>query len=571
MQNHPVVRLATDAMVAAFARYTEEFRRLTRQVRLDFERRDWRAMEGRAEARLLLYGRTIQQVVVEVGRLSLWHAIPPDTLLRRYANLVDERPDADIGRTFYNSAIRRLLGTVGVNPATEFLDLDPPRLDEGGIATALPIPAGTPLAAPIQAAFERLGFRTWADLAGDAARVGRRLARELPELERGARLDLLPEPLIRNRRAFLTGRLATERRQVPLIVPLVPETGGLRPDALLLTADDASIVFGFTRSQFHVDLAAPRQAVAFIRSLIPAKRVDELYTVLGYHKQGKREFFQALERLMTQPEARFEPAPGVPGMVMVVFALPPLNAVFKVIKDRPDPPKSVTRRQVRERYHYVFVTEHGGRLADSQEFEGLSLPAGAFAPEVRDQLVREAARSVTARGDRLLISHLYTERRMTPLDVYLRTADPARARAVVVDFGRAIRDLAGINVFPGDMLAKNFGVTRHGRVVFYDYDEISALTECRFRELPAPRTEEDELAAEPWYPVRDGDVFPEEFERFLRFPEPLHAAFRAEHAELFAPAFWRAVQDRVSRGDLTEPPPYSADRRLAPDGAGSPD
>ncbi len=561
MQNHPVVRLATDALVQAFASYTDEFRRLTRQVRQDFERRDWRAMEGRVEARLLLYGRVVQQAVVEVSRLSHWHPVPPDILFRRYANLVADRPDADIGRTFYNSAIRRILGTVGVNPAAEFLDLGPPTLHEGSVAETLPLPAGETPTASIVTAFERLGFRAWADLRGDAAWVAGRMSEALPELAAGGTLDLLPEPLVRNRRAFLVGRVTTSARRVPLIVPIVPHPDGLRPDAVLLTPDEASIVFGFTRSYFHVDVAAPRAAVAFIHSLIPAKRIDELFTVLGYHKQGKREFYQALERIVAEPGRHFEPAPGVEGMVMVVFALPPLNAVFKVIKDRPDPPKTVTRREVMEKYRFVFVTEHGGRLADSQEFEGLSLPERAFAPEVHTQLIQDAAGSVTRKDGRLLLSHLYTERRMTPLDVYLRSASEADARAAVVDFGHAIRELAGINIFPGDMLAKNFGVTRHGRVVFYDYDEISALTACQFRSIPAPRTEEDELAAEPWYPVRDGDVFPEEFERFLRFPEPLHGAFRAEHAALFTPGYWQEVQARVARGDLTEPPPY---RRTGP-------
>jgi isocitrate dehydrogenase kinase/phosphatase len=303
--------------------------------------------------------------------------------------------------------------------------------------------------------------------------------------------------------------------------------------------------------------------VAFLRSLLPGKRLDEIYTVLGYHKHGKREFYQELVRTLEESGARFEVAEGVRGMVMVVFALKPLNVVFKVIRDRAVPPKQVTRREVMEKYELVFRQEYGGRLADTQQFEDLSLPADAFDPEVRDELLLHAADTVRQVGDWLVFDHLYTERRMTPLDIHLRGAPAADARQAVIDFGMAIRELAGINVFPGDMLAKNFGVTRHGRVVFYDYDEIVPLDTVVFRTLPEPTTYEQEMAAEPWFPVREHDVFPEEFERFLRFQPPLHEYFMGRHGELFTAAYWQDVQERVARDGVSEQPPYTADPALA--------
>lgn len=556
-------------MSEGYVGYADAFRRLTRRARRHFVARDWEAMRADAEARLLLYPERVAEVVVRLGQLSHWQALQPEVTLRRYRALVESRPDAEIACTFYNSCLRRLLGTVGVNPATEFLDLGAPAFDsaDGGPPHSVSDFAG------LTAVLERLLGRCWppgewAALPRDLALLGSALRREAPELDRGCEIAPLPEPFIRGQRAFLVARLRTDRRDVPLLLAIVPGDGGLRLDAAMLSEDEASIVFGFTRSHFQVDLDAPRPIVGFLSSLLPAKRVDELYTVLGYHKHGKREFYQALHRVLGQPGVRFEPAEGVRGMVLVVFTLKPLNTVFKVIRDRCVPPKQITRREVRAKYQFVFLQEHGGRLADTQEFEDLTLPIGAFHPEVLAELETEAGDSVRRWRDQLRLSHLYTERRMAPLDVYLRSASPEAARAAVLDFGRAIKELAGINVFPGDMLAKNFGVTRHGRVVFYDYDEVSPLTDCAFRAMPAPRDEDDVLAAEPWFSVGEGDIFPEELERFLRFPETLHREFVAEHGDLFTADYWNRVKASVSSAGVIEPAPYGVERRLDADERG---
>jgi hypothetical protein len=71
--------------------------------------------------------------------------------------------------------------------------------------------------------------------------------------------------------------------------------------------------------------------------------------------------------------------------------------------------------------------------------------------------------------------------------LFLREADPAAAESAIIDYGNALRDLAASNVFPGDLLLKNFGVTSHGRVIFYDYDELCLVSDCVFRDLPAGR------------------------------------------------------------------------------------
>lgn len=504
-------------------------------------------------------------LVAALGRLSLWQPLPQQAIRLRYAGLIQHRRDRELAETFYNSAIRRLYGTTGVDETAEFLDLSPPRFPAGPAASATQtIPVGEPdeLAPALTRILESLGLSGWVDLGRDATRMAARLRHKVPGLAGGCSLTWLPSPFIRNRRAFLVANIRTAGHDGPLVAAAVAGAAGLAIEALVMTPDEASIIFGFSRSHFQADLPDPRSAVAFLQSLLPTKRLDEIYTVIGHHRHGKREFYQCLYRLLRDPDIRFEPIEGVPGMVMLTFVLKPMNAVFKVIKDRPAPPKLVSRREVMSKYQFVFLTEHGGRLADTQEFTGLSLPDHAFADSVRQDLVANARETVEPVGDRWVFKHLYTERRMTPLDVFLRTAPLDAAEAAIVDFGRAIKELAGINVFPGDMLAKNFGVTRHGRVIFYDYDEICPLTNCTFRTIPEAATFEDEMAAEPWFSVRESDVFPEEFERFIRFPEPLHRVFRRHHRDLFTAEFWNGVRTKVAGGDITEPAPYGPEHLL---------
>jgi isocitrate dehydrogenase kinase/phosphatase len=509
-------------------------------------------------------------VVAALARLHLWKPIPIAAVRNRVADALAGDSDREIGLTFYNSAIRRLLGTTGVDQGSEFLDQEPPRWDGESIGRRREVAGPRGLERALDEALASLGLTHLADRATGAARIAAELRRRRPDLAGcdggGATLEWIPTPFVRNRRAFLVARLDTARETGPVLVSIEHGPEGLSPRALVTEVDDASIVFGFTRSYFQVEVDRPRAVVSFLRSLLPTKRIDELYTVIGYHRHGKREFYQELQRSLADPGARFEPVEGVPGLVMICFAFRPMNTVFKVIRDRPIPPKQSSRREVKAKYQFVFLAEHGGRLADTQEFAGMALPRRAMAEPVAEELRAEARETVRESGDLLVFEHLFTERRMTPLDVFLRSADEPAARAAVLDFGRAIKDLAGLNIFPGDMLAKNFGVTRHGRVVFYDYDEICPLTDCTFRSIPLAPSYEDEVAAEPWYSVRESDVFPEELERFVRFPPSLHRVFMERHGDLFSPRYWSEVRERVSAGIVTEPPPYGPEHLLPEDG-----
>ena len=513
-------------------------------------------MELATTARLLLYPAATGALAVRLGQLSHLHTLSWPVIRRRYQAAIGGAADEEIAATFYNSTIRRLHGTEGVDEANEFLDLAAPTLPSSeGLRSARAASTGE-LPGVIDAAFASLGWRQWRDRTGDAARVAGRLVERIASLGGGAELDWVPTPFVRRQRAFLIGSVTTATERTPVVVGMARGAEGIEATALVTGADDASIVFGFTRSYFHVDVDTPRSLVGYLASLLPTKRVDELYSVIGYHRHGKREFYQALHRTLADPTVRFEPIEGVAGLVMLAFVLKPLNVVFKVIRDRSAPPKQISRKDVMAKYEFVFRHEHGGRLADTQEYIGLAVPTASFPPELLEEIRHQAAESVVVNGDRVVFKHAYTERRMTPLDVYLREAPVAAARAAVIDLGRAIKDLAGLNLFPGDLLPKNFGVTRHGRIVFYDYDEISTLTECRFRSIPVAARYEDEIAAEPWFSVGAADVFPEEWERFIRFPEPLHAEFRRHHADLFTAAYWNEVRGRVAAGEAIDPPPY---------------
>jgi isocitrate dehydrogenase kinase/phosphatase len=265
---------------------------------------------------------------------------------------------------------------------------------------------------------------------------------------------------------------------------------------------------------------------------------------------------------MHAPGATFELTPGDEGLVMSVFTLPSLNVVFKVIKDSFGYPKRVTRRDVMERYRLVFLRDRVGRLADAQEFEHLEFPRACFPEPLLQHLLRVAGSTVRLDDDRVVIRHLYTERRVTPLNIYLHEAPWERARDAILDYGQAIKDLAAANIFTGDMLPKNFGVSRHGRVIFYDYDELCLLTECEFRHLPEPSTPDEEMSAEPWFYVGEHDVFPEEFAPFMVPSGALRDVFLSAHADLLTVDFWRHAQDQQRVGDLADVFPYREERRL---------
>ena len=563
------VRAAADLLLEVFDAHQSQFRLVTRRAEARFLGRDWRGAQQDAAERLTLYRQFVSWCVQELFRTLGEKAADAgfwSELRRAYAAACRGRPDAELAYSFVNSVVRRAVRAVGPGTGIYFDDQDFRALPSPPPLQLRRHPASQDLAGACRALLAAFPFAAQCrDLGEDARLLAERIQAELTTVHGGATLaaiELVPAPFYRNKGVYLVGRLVTSSDPLPLILALVHDEDGVRVDAALMTSDEAAIVFSFTRSYFQVELDCPRAMVEFLLTLMPRKPVGELYTSLGYHKHGKTELVRLLLRHIADDDARFEPAEGDPGLVMAVFAMPSLNVVFKVIRDRFGAPKQTTRRQVMEKYHLVFVRDRVGRLADAQEFEGLEFRRDAFAPSVLEELCAECGSAVEVDGNRVVMRHLYTERRVTPLNLYLRQADGRHALDVVTDFGQAIKDLAAANIFTGDMLLKNFGVTRHGRVIFYDYDELCLLTECNFRQIPTARYEEDETGAEPWFSVGEHDIFPEEFRRFMGLPGELGAHFTAVHGDLFTVEFWKLMQQRAESGEIMDVFPYKPGRRL---------
>jgi isocitrate dehydrogenase kinase/phosphatase len=559
-----------DTIHLAFATYQQEFKRITRRAKARFEGRDWHGAHADALERLELYPRIIQQTVASI-REALGEAIHDKALWvqmkRAYADRIAGRADIELAETFFNSVSRRIFTTVGVDPNIEFVDSDfaiPSLEADAPIYTAFPRQGTT--GALIAAILRSCDFRSpYGNLERDAHLVAERIDAHLRPHGDARPLDaieMLKPVFYRGKGAYLVGRLRRGSELTPLTLALLHTETGIHVDAVLLTAPEVSIVFSFTRSYFRVEADCPHDLIAFLKSILPQKRIAELYISIGYNKHGKTELYRALLDHLRRTDERFEPTYGDKGMVMAVFTLHSLNIVFKIIRDAFDYPKVTTRPEVMQKYQLVFTHDRAGRLVDAQEFEHLAFDRARFAPGLLDELQRVAANTVAVSGEQVIIRHLYTERRVTPLNLYLRQADEHSAREAVLDYGQAIKDLAATDIFPGDLLLKNFGVTRHGRVIFYDYDELCRVTDCNFRDLPRAQDLDEEMSGEPWFYVGDKDIFPEEFLRFLGFSGPLREVFLAAHGDLLTADFWRKMQARHRAGEIMDIFPYKQSRRL---------
>jgi isocitrate dehydrogenase kinase/phosphatase len=562
--------LGANRILEGFEEYVTRFRTVNQRAQRRFEERDWPGMQSDAVERLRVYTVVVDRVLESVGHLLGRRADDPlvwVAVKAVYSGLIADRQDWELAETFYNSVTRRVFGTVGVAEHIEFVDSDfgtPPSPSTDPVYLTFDRRESTlRLVTDILTSFAHTV--PYARLEADAAAVGARIDARLSEpgaLATVGKAEVVRAVFYRGQSAYIVGLLYAGSHRIPLIIALSNGDDGVFVDAVLLTENEASIVFSFTRSYFHVDVARPYDLVRFLRRLMPRKRVAEIYIAIGQNKHGKTELYRDLLRHLRSTEEQFEMAPGTRGMVMIVFTMPGYDDVFKVIRDTFLPPKRATRRSVMGKYRLVFQHDRAGRLMDVQDFQHLAFQRSKFSDAVLDELLSEAAGTVRLEEDSVIISHVYVERRVVPLDIYVREAAGPAAADAVVDFGQAIKDLASTNIFPGDLLPKNFGVTRHGRVVFYDYDELSPLTEISFRELPTPRDETEALASDPWFPVGDRDVFPEEHQSFLGLAPALREVFFAHHADLFAVEAWQAMQERIRSGELIEVYPYRQDARL---------
>jgi isocitrate dehydrogenase kinase/phosphatase len=564
----PLTGECAQRIVAAFADYNAEFRAITRRAPARFDDCDWKGSQRDAVERIELYDRYVNQTVAELRLQMGSRALDRDLWVRireRFASQIEGVPDNEFTKTFYSSITRRLFGTVGIAEELEFVatELDPLASVKSHVETNTYANRGS-LQLLIEDVLGDLPFRSpWRSFDKSVSYVSSEIIEHLNATgERRAvqKVEIIRPVFYQVTRAYIVGRIIGRDFVAPLAIALKNTDRGVLVDAVMLAEGDVSILFGFTRSYFHVDLERVGEGVVFLKSLLPRKPVSELFTVLGRAKQGKTERFRELMRHLAHTPDTFVHAPGDRGLVMVCFTLPSFDVVFKVIRDRFPYPKNILREEVKEKYQLVFKHDRAGRLVDAQEFRRLRFAKASFAPELLEELRAETANTVHESGDDLVFDHVYIERRMTPLNLFLRTATPQAADLAVLDYGQCIRDLAYTNIFAGDLLLKNFGVTRHGRVIFYDYDELCQVTDCRFREMPEATNPEDEMRGEAWFYVAENDIFPETFINFLAFSDEQRATFMRVHAEVLTAEFWRNVQERIKGEEMLEVLPYHPHR-----------
>ncbi|WP_417323582.1 bifunctional isocitrate dehydrogenase kinase/phosphatase [Dokdonella soli] len=565
----PMHARAAALILDAFLDYNGRFADITRRAKRHFERRDWRQAQLDAVARIDLYDVCIRETLARLELLlddrvrsrPLWAA-----MRHEYAALIEPLLDRELTKTFFNTLSRRFFRTSGVDAGIEFvaLDLEP----TAGIAEPAALDCYA-VDGELAATCERmLADHPFATGYIDRASCAHAIAREIAErtLEDGVApraIELLQTVFYRERRAYLVGRIVIGDGATPLVIALVSAPNGVRADAVLTNLNQVSLLFGYARNAFHADLPTVGDTVMFLETLMPHKPVGEIYTVLGRIKQGKTERYRHLFRhLAAHPDERLVRADGERGMVMAVFTPRDYAVVIKVLRDHFAYPKDVTRRQVIAKYRLVSRYDRVGRLVDAQEFHHLRFPLRQIDADTLAELTGDCAESVAVEGDELVVKHCYVERRLRPLNLYAREAAPDDARRAVLDYGQAVKDLARSNIFPGDLLLKNFGVSRIGRAIFYDYDELCLVEQCRFRELPLAREGDETRPLEDWLSLRENDVFPEQFARFLGLPDTLRDALLQVHPELFDATWWQTLRDRFAAGDYGDVPPYPASSRL---------
>ena len=583
MQNFPKLlssQIAFDiarVLLDGFDKHYRLFRQSSQAARRHFEQMTWKQAQAEASERIAFYELRVKECVQtledEYDEADLSDNVWREVKLHYIGMLTDHR-QPELAETFFNSVCCKILHRTYFN--NDFIFVRP------AVSTEYIEPADTtptyrvyyPGAEGLEKSLRRMvtNFQfngEFADLDRDVAQVAAWLSRVMGHaaLEPNHQIQILSSPFFRNKGAYLVGKILNGGREYPFVIPVLHNRRGqLILDTVLTDVGLITLLFSFTRAYFQVDMEVPSAYVKFLRSMLPNKPRSEIYTILGLQKQGKAAFYRDFLHHLAHSSDRFEIAPGIRGLVMVVFSLPSFPYVFKAIKDSFPPPKETTRALVKEKYQLVKCHDRVGRMADTLEYSDVAFPRSRFSEELLAELKAVAPSLVEEDHDQIIVRHLYIERRMTPLNIWLTEAeaagDEAKLEHGVMEYGNAIKDLVAANIFPGDMLYKNFGVTRQGRVVFYDYDEIEYISDCNFRDIPAPRNEEDEMSAEPWYSVAKNDVFPEQFGVFLLGNPKVRQYFMKHHADLLTADFWRQRKSRIQEGQVEDVFPYPQEIRF---------
>ncbi|HAI6747286.1 TPA: bifunctional isocitrate dehydrogenase kinase/phosphatase [Escherichia coli] len=563
--------LIAQTILQGFDAQYGRFLEVTSGAQQRFEQADWHAVQQAMKNRIHLYDHHVGLVVEQLRCITNGQSTDAAFLLRvkeHYTRLLPDYPRFEIAESFFNSVYCRLFDHRSLTPERLFIFSSQPERrfrtiprplakdfhpDHGWESLLMRVISDLPL---------RL---RWQNKSRDIHYIVRHLTETLgTDNLAESHLQVANELFYRNKAAWLVGKLITPSGTLPFLLPIhQTDDGELFIDTCLTTTAEASIVFGFARSYFMVYAPLPAALVEWLREILPGKTTAELYMAIGCQKHAKTESYREYLVYLQGCNEQFIEAPGIRGMVMLVFTLPGFDRVFKVIKDKFAPQKEMSAAHVRACYQLVKEHDRVGRMADTQEFENFVLEKRHISPALMELLLQEAAEKITDLGEQIVIRHLYIERRMVPLNIWLEQMEGQQLRDAIEEYGNAIRQLAAANIFPGDMLFKNFGVTRHGRVVFYDYDEICYMTEVNFRDIPPPRYPEDELASEPWYSVSPGDVFPEEFRHWLCAAPRIGPLFEEMHADLFRADYWRALQNRIREGHVEDVYAYRRRQRFS--------
>ncbi|WP_394781172.1 bifunctional isocitrate dehydrogenase kinase/phosphatase [Undibacterium sp.] len=560
-----------------FDKHYRLFRASSQRAKLHFEAGDWQAAQIAARERIGFYDTRVKECVqaledeYEPADLSddVWREVK-----LHYMGLLIDHLQPELAETFFNTVCTKMLHRnyfhndfIFVRPAvsTEYIENN-----DTAPTYRVYYPAKDGFNYTLKRIVTNFQLQTeFADLDRDVALVEHKLQENYgaDKLEPNHQVQVLANLFFRNKGAYIVGKGINGNREYPFVIPILHNRRKqLVLDAVLFDEIQIAVLFSFTRAYFMTDMAVPSAYVQFLRSILPKKPRSEIYTVLGLQKHGKNLFYRDFLHHLKYSSDIIDTAPGIRGLVMLVFALPSFPYVFKVIKDSFPPPKETTKALVKEKYLLVKNHDRVGRMADTLEYSDVAFPRARFSETLLAEIKHYAPSVVEEDDDEIVIRHLYIERRMVPLNIFLGDADKNHDDAAlehgIVEYGNAIKELVAANIFPGDMLYKNFGVTRHSRVVFYDYDEIEYITDCNFRVIPAPRNEEDEMASEPWYPVARNDVFPEQFGTFLLGNTKVRQYFMKHHADLLTADYWQTRKQRILDGHVEDVYPYPQQMRF---------
>ena len=563
------------AMLDGFNRHYTLFREASAEAKQRFEAADWHGQQRGQRERIEFYDQRVEEAVERLQTEFCAADLPKDVwqeIKLHYIGLLTDHHQPELAETFFNSVTTKILHRsyfnndfIFVRPAvsTEYIENDEP-------ASLPTYRAYYPTRESWRETWLRIvsNFqleREFDDLGRDIDAVLKAFAREMGDFRMRAnfQIQVLASLFFRNKGAYVVGKVINGFNETPFALPVLHDDAGkLTIDTALFGEDDLLLLFSFARAYFMVAMEVPSAYVQFLRSMMPRKPRSELYNALGLAKQGKNAFYRDFLYHLKHSSDRFRIAPGIKGMVMLVFDLPSYPYVFKVIKDFYPDQKDTTRELIKSKYLLVKQHDRVGRMADTLEYSNVAFPRARFDEELIAELKHFCPSLLEDDGDALVIRHVYIERRMIPLNIYLQEASLTQIEEVVVEYGNAIKDLVRANIFPGDMLWKNFGVTRHGKVVFYDYDEIEYLTDCHFRKVPLPRNEEEEMSGEVWYKVGPKDVFPETFGPFLLGNPGVRRVFMQHHADLLDAAFWQGHKERIQAGYVHDVFPYDESKRF---------